>query len=41
MISSPSLSSQYERQLPEYETYQNRMVVPSNIADAAVLASAN
>jgi len=32
MISSPLLSSAYERQLPEYEAYQNRMIKLSNTA---------
>ncbi len=40
MISSPLLSSEYERQLPEYETYQNRMVKLRSTADAAALAPA-
>jgi len=40
MISSPLLSSAYERKLPEYEAYQNRMVKPRNTADAAELAPA-
>jgi len=40
MISSPLLSSAYERQLPEYEAYQNRMVKLRNTADAVELAPA-
>ena len=34
MISSPLLSSAYERQLPEYEAYQNRMIQLRDSADA-------
>ena len=34
MISSPLLSSAYERQLPEYESYRNRMVNVGDKADA-------
>jgi methylglyoxal synthase len=40
MISSPLLSSEYERQLPEYEAYQNRMVNVREAADVIQLASA-
>jgi methylglyoxal synthase len=40
MISSPLLSSTYERQLPEYEAYQNRMVKVANAPEAIELASA-
>src|SRR5512141_1628771 len=34
MISSPLLTSAYERQLPEYEAYQNRMVKIAETADS-------
>lgn len=34
MISSPLLASAYERQLPEYEAYQNRMGKAKDPADA-------
>ena len=34
MISSPLLTSAYERQLPEYETYRNRMVKLGSTAEA-------
>jgi methylglyoxal synthase len=40
MISSPLLTSAYERQLPEYEAYQNRKVKFSNTDDAVELAPA-
>lgn len=40
MISSPLLSSAYERQLPEYEAYQNRKVNLGSTADAVELAPA-
>ncbi len=40
MISSPLLSSAYERQLPEYEAYQNRMVKFGDTDDAVELALA-
>jgi methylglyoxal synthase len=40
MISSPLLTSEYERQLPEYEDYQNRMVKVRAAADAVVPAAA-
>ena len=40
MISSPLLSSEYERQLPEYEEYRNRMVRVGATADAAVPVAA-
>ncbi len=36
MISSPLLTSEYERQLPEYEDYRNRMVKVREAADAVV-----
>jgi methylglyoxal synthase len=36
MISSPLLTSEYERQLPEYEAYRNRMVNVDTTADDAV-----
>jgi methylglyoxal synthase len=39
MISSPLLTSAYERQLPEYETYRKRVVDAGDTADAAELAS--
>ncbi len=38
MISSPLLSSAYERQLPEYEAHRNRSVQVRDDADAAVPA---
>lgn len=38
MISSPLLTSEYERQLPEYDAYRNRMVKVSETDDAAELA---
>ena len=38
MISSPLLSSAYERQLPEYEAHRNRSVQMPDDADAAVPA---
>jgi methylglyoxal synthase len=41
MISSPLLTSSYERQLPEYEAYRNRMVKDSETADAVELAPAD
>ena len=34
MISSPLLTSEYERQLPEYAAYQNRMAKSEDTADA-------
>jgi methylglyoxal synthase len=37
MISSPLLSSAYERQLPEYEAYQNRMAKANDAAYPAAL----
>ena len=40
MISSPLLTSEYERRLPEYEDYQNRMVKVREAADAVVQAAA-
>jgi methylglyoxal synthase len=40
MISSPLLSSEYERQLPEYKAYQDRMVAGRDTAGAAALESA-
>ena len=40
MISSPLLSSAYERRLPEYDAYQNRMVKVGDNADAVELAPA-
>lgn len=40
MISSPLLTSAYERQLPEYGAYQNRMVKVVDTADAVELATA-
>jgi methylglyoxal synthase len=40
MISSPLLTSEYERQLPEYDDYQNRMVKVRAAADAVVPAAA-
>jgi methylglyoxal synthase len=39
MISSPLLTSEYERQLPEYEDYQNRRVSVREVADAVVQAA--
>jgi methylglyoxal synthase len=40
MISSPLLTSEYERQLPEYEDYRNRMVkVRDAVDDVAQAAS--
>ena len=41
MISSPLLTSEYERQLPEYEDYQNRMVKVRKAADAVVQAASS
>jgi hypothetical protein len=41
MISSPLLTSSYERQLPEYEAYRNRMVKDGETADAVELAPAD
>lgn len=38
MISSPLLTSAYERQLPEYEAYLNRTVEVRDTADAVELA---
>jgi methylglyoxal synthase len=35
MISSPLLTSEYERQMPEYEAYRNRTVSVEITADAA------
>jgi methylglyoxal synthase len=40
MISSPLLTSEYERQLPEYEAYQNRIVAVRDAAGGAEPASA-
>ncbi len=40
MISSPLLTSEYERRLPEYEDYRNRMVKVGRAADAAVQTAA-
>jgi methylglyoxal synthase len=40
MISSPLLTSSYERQLPEYEAYRNRMVKDGETADVVELAPA-
>ena len=40
MISSPLLSSAYERQLPEYEAYQNRMVKLNDATDVVEQPSA-
>jgi methylglyoxal synthase len=40
MISSPLLTSEYERRLPEYEDYRNRMVNARQTADAAVQTAA-
>ena len=39
MISSPLLTSEYERQLPEYGDYQNRVVRVREAADAVVQAA--
>ena len=39
MISSPLLASAYERQLPEYGEYQNRMAGGSDTTDALEHAS--
>lgn len=39
MISSPLLTSEYERQLPEYGDYQNRVVKVREAADAVVRAA--
>jgi methylglyoxal synthase len=39
MISSPLLTSEYERQLPEYEDYQNRVVKVREAADVVVQAA--
>ncbi len=39
MISSPLLTSEYERQLPEYEDYRKRMVKVRETADAVVQAA--
>ena len=36
MISSPLLSSEYERQLPQYEDHRNRMAMAKGTAAAAV-----
>ena len=41
MISSPLLTSEYERTLPEYEDYQNRMVKVRKAADAVVQAASS
>ena len=41
MISSPLLTSEYERQLPEYEDYQNRMVKVRKAADVIVQAASS
>lgn len=40
MISSPLLTSAYERQLPEYEAYKNRRVKVAETTDSVELASA-
>ena len=40
MISSPLLTSEYERRLPEYEDYRNRMVKVRDAADAVAQAAA-
>jgi methylglyoxal synthase len=40
MISSPLLTSEYERQLPEYEAYRNRIVTVRDAAGVAEPASA-
>jgi len=39
MISSPLLTSEYERQLPEYGDYQNRVVKVREAADVVVQAT--
>ena len=39
MISSPLLTSEYERQLPEYEDYQNRVAKVREAADVVVQAA--
>ena len=39
MISSPLLTSEYERQLPEFEDYQNRVVKVREAADVVVQAA--
>ena len=39
MISSPLLTSEYERTLPEYGEYQNRVVKVMEVADAVVQAA--
>lgn len=41
MISSPLLTSEYERRLPEYEDYRNRMVKVSDAADTVAQAAAS
>jgi methylglyoxal synthase len=41
MISSPLLTSSYERQLPEYAAYRNRMVKDSETPEAVELAPAD
>jgi methylglyoxal synthase len=40
MISSPLLMSEYERRLPEYEDYRNRMVKVRDAADDVAQAAA-
>ena len=40
MISSPLLTSEYERRLPEYEDYRNRMVRVRDAADDVAQAAA-
>ena len=40
MISSPLLTSAYERQLPEYEAYRNRVVAIAETADSGQPVSA-
>ena len=40
MISSPLLTSEYERRLPEYEDYRNRMVKVRDAADDVAQAAA-
>jgi methylglyoxal synthase len=40
MISSPLLGSAYERQLPVYDTYQNRLVEVRDMAEAVILSAA-
>ena len=40
MISSPLLTSEYERRLPEYDEYQNRIVKVSDVADVVAQAAA-